>query len=418
MNGEVCLTVLLDMSDAFGSISHDELLRKLRELNIDTDWFRSFLEDRKQYVEVRSADGKKRSKTATKNRGSPQGSRLSVLFFLIYVNEIPEILDWAKIIMFVDDQTLYMRCKVHELHTTIRRLEHDIGKIVNWGDPKGIKLNPNKTKFLISGHPKVLEKVPKCVLRVMNTDIHPSDEVKLLGTIIDKHLNWDNQLNNAVRKGYYMLRKAYPVKYLLSERNRKLLVNSYVMPNVMYNYPVWGARNKSSSTKLDKLLRDMARYVLNLRKFDPVANEMTLKLKWPLAENLGKISLGKIVVQALFKKGPEYFMPLGEELSKTVMRQTRKGSYLALTKRCRYPRYHEQSNYCKIARAWFALSVELREEIKENTTTLAHSRIDIKKEILAKQESEVTNYSEWSHSDLIDEIVDSVLADSLFIETS
>ena len=48
----ISLLLLLDLSKAFDSISHNILIKKLKSLNIDSFWFSSYLQDRRQSVRI------------------------------------------------------------------------------------------------------------------------------------------------------------------------------------------------------------------------------------------------------------------------------------------------------------------------------------------------------------------------------
>ena len=50
--GKISLLVLLGFSKAFDSVNHDLLLNKLRQLNIDSTWFESYLHDRTHSVKI------------------------------------------------------------------------------------------------------------------------------------------------------------------------------------------------------------------------------------------------------------------------------------------------------------------------------------------------------------------------------
>ena len=81
------LSVFIDLSKAFDTISHDILLSKLDNVGvrrIAKSWFESHLTDRKQYMEL--YDDK--SPLVNMTCGVPQGSILGPILFLIYVNDI------------------------------------------------------------------------------------------------------------------------------------------------------------------------------------------------------------------------------------------------------------------------------------------------------------------------------------------
>src|SRR5260221_1675279 len=97
----------IDFSKAFDSVSHPKLLHKLQAIGIGgklLSWISSFLSSRFQSTFVGAA----RSPLITMSSGVPQGSVLGPLLFVLYVNEIAELLKpCLSLKMFADDVKLY-----------------------------------------------------------------------------------------------------------------------------------------------------------------------------------------------------------------------------------------------------------------------------------------------------------------------
>ena len=88
--GKCVGTIFIDLSKAFNSINHSMLLGKLRSYGINDlehRWFTSYLDGRQQRVSV---DGEF-SEWANVITGVPQGSIPGPLLFLIYVNDLPNV---------------------------------------------------------------------------------------------------------------------------------------------------------------------------------------------------------------------------------------------------------------------------------------------------------------------------------------
>ena len=79
--------VYLDLSKAFDTLSHNILLRKLKHYGVcdsALNLMKSYLEDRKQYVQFDESI----SEMKAMHKRVPQGSILGPLLFLIYINDI------------------------------------------------------------------------------------------------------------------------------------------------------------------------------------------------------------------------------------------------------------------------------------------------------------------------------------------
>ena len=99
--GETVHACYLDMSKAFDRVDHNILLRKLKEHGIGgkiLTWLANYLTDRTVRVRVDGA----LSDPAAVTSGVPQGSVLGPILFLLYVNDIPELMH-CDTAMFADD---------------------------------------------------------------------------------------------------------------------------------------------------------------------------------------------------------------------------------------------------------------------------------------------------------------------------
>jgi len=90
--------IYFDFSKAFDTVPHNRLFNKLRGYGVEGDlleWFRSFLTDRFQRVQI---NGSVSSWVRVKS-GVPQGSVLAPLLFALYVNKFPSLVS-SPLLMF------------------------------------------------------------------------------------------------------------------------------------------------------------------------------------------------------------------------------------------------------------------------------------------------------------------------------
>ena len=90
-----------------------------------------------------------RSKLVNVASGMPRGSVLGPLLFLLYTSELFSILE-NKLIGYADDSTLMAVLPSPGLRVAVAEsLISDLGRVSEWCDLWGMKLNASKTKTMI-----------------------------------------------------------------------------------------------------------------------------------------------------------------------------------------------------------------------------------------------------------------------------
>ena len=145
--GEHVIAAFIDVKKAFDNVWHNGLRYKIYQLDLPTKlcrWLSDFLVGRVIQVKI---EGSLSPKVYPK-AGVPQGSNLSPLLFLIYVNDMPNRThQQTNKSQFADDGGQWAVSKNIDIAAVY--LQRDLEKLARWCAKWRIKLNPEKTKVII-----------------------------------------------------------------------------------------------------------------------------------------------------------------------------------------------------------------------------------------------------------------------------
>ena len=212
------------------TLDHDILLGKLRYHGINgtsLDWFRSYLSNRKQYVEINN----ERSSCLDIKTGVPQGSILGPLLFLIYMNDIPNVSQAFRFILYADDTTLFSTIEYSIPIRTSKAdelLNQELFLVNEWLEINKLSLNIGKTKYMIF-HPHqkdIIDLTPRLIMN--GIEIERVETFDFLGVTLDENLTWKPHTDKVATKlskysGIMNKLKNYLPRYIM-----KALYNSLV----------------------------------------------------------------------------------------------------------------------------------------------------------------------------------------------
>ena len=183
--------IYLDYSKAFDTVPHRRLVKKLESVGIRgklLSWIEHFLVGRKQRVVVNGV----MSEWIEVLSGVPQGSVLGPLLFLIFVSEIPGLVE-NFISLFADDTKLYGRNCGPSLQT-------DLTKLVDWTKVMQMNFNASKCKVMHLGKQNPCASYTMINQSNEQCELETTSVEKDLGVHIDDQLSFQEHIVNQVNK--------------------------------------------------------------------------------------------------------------------------------------------------------------------------------------------------------------------------
>lgn len=242
--------VYLDFSKAFDKVDHKLLLLKLFRMGIKgklLSWLTSFLSNRSQQVLVNGT----KSRPIPVISGVPQGTVLGPLLFIVYINDITEVVEHCHIKIFADDSKLQNNIQSPEDR---HKLQADLDAVINWSKDNNMELNQDKFELLHYGYN---EELKDNYILPSGVSILSSDTVKDLGIMMNNKLSWNDHYYKMIKEA-----KKYAgwILRTFSSRSKSvilLLYGSFVRSRLEYSCPLWSPHTKKDIIMIEAVQRSI-----------------------------------------------------------------------------------------------------------------------------------------------------------------
>ena len=254
--------MFIDLRKAFDTVDHEILLHKLNHYGIrgiSNSWFRSYLENREQFVFVEGCESSKRYI----NHGVPQGSVLGPLLFILYINDLPNALKNCIANLFADDTCLLSSDS--NLQLLEAKVNNDLSNLSSWLKANKISLNEDKTEVLLfRSRNKTIAYNMKLTLN--GFDLNFSTHVRYLGLQLDEHLAWNFHFDALAKK----LRRANGIlsklRHFIPMSVLRSIYFALFHSHMSYAAIVWG-QGLNHNSRIFKLQRRCIR-IMNFSDFN------------------------------------------------------------------------------------------------------------------------------------------------------
>ncbi len=275
----VTLLVMLDLSAAFDTVSHEVLFNTLEsQFGISgtvLNWFRSYLSNRKQRILIGHST---MSDAYNLDCGVPQGSCLGPVLFVLYISSLYDVISThlPKVHGYADDHQLYISFKPgpDTENECISAMEACISDVRRWMLLNRLMINDSKTEVMLIGTWQQLAKIRVDGIKVGNETITPVNCVKNLGVHQDQNLRMDKHVAAICSKSFYQLYRLRKLRKFLTPEATQTLVHAFITSNLDYCNALFYGMPQYLFDRLQRVQNAAARIVMLVPKFDHISGVM------------------------------------------------------------------------------------------------------------------------------------------------
>lgn len=271
-NNKPCLTIFLDLAKAFDTVNHRILLEKLFNYGFRGTahkLIKSYLTDRKHVVRLNNSISSECIITC----GVPQGTVLGPIFFILYMNDLFEIMSKGEIVSFADDTSLIIKGDSWKEVKELAQMK--ITLIAKWLNTNYLTLNVNKTVYITYG--SYTDSVPRnfdlqlhseqCIKDNCTCPILTRVEsAKYLGVHIDCNLKWKTHITEITKKLRYLIYIFYKIRNMFSEKQLIMIYYALFWSIATYGIIIWGGAYDRNIKPLEDIQKRILKLIYNKSK--------------------------------------------------------------------------------------------------------------------------------------------------------
>ena len=259
----------------------------LKRLTTDFDiggkalgWFSSYLSGRSQRVLFEGAS----SDSFDLRFGVPQGSCLGPLLFVVYASKLFEIVQdhLPNAHCFADDTQLYLSFDPNgptDQAMALEAMERCISDLRKWMYRDKLKINDDKTEFLVIGSRQQLLKIHHCSVRVDTIDIKPVKVARNLGAWFDSHFSMSTHISMSCSAAFFWLHNIKRISQFLPRDKLEMVLHAFVTSRIDYCNGLLYGLPDCEIAKLQRVQNAAARLLMSCKKYDHMT-PVLITLHW------------------------------------------------------------------------------------------------------------------------------------------
>jgi hypothetical protein len=219
--------------------------------------------------------------------GVPQGSHLGPILFNLFINDIVQVFEGVKTLLFADDLKIF-----HDINSIddCILLQENLNRLQDWCDRNMLHLNINKCQVIR------FHKTKSPILfnyTINKSPLTATESLRDLGVPFSEDLSFNLHVEEVIGKAMRVLGFVLRLsKDLQSLQSFRLLYVSLVRPLLEYNTTIWSPHYNNATYSIEKVQRKFLRF-LNYKIGIPIEDinypSLMTEFKLPLLSDRRKL---------------------------------------------------------------------------------------------------------------------------------
>ena len=211
---------------------------------------------------------------------------------------------------YANDTQLYIALSPANFSHSMQKLNNCLNNIQNFMFTNKLKLNPDKTEFILIGSPQNRkELLPHFPINILRNQVSPAQSVRNLGVVFNSNFNLSNHMSQVIKSTRVHARHLYRIRPLLDFNTSVLLVNALVSSRLDYCNLLFLLLTDFELKRLQLVQNSLCRVVTRSSKFSHISPQLK-KLHWLPVKYRVQFKIGLITYKILNQGQPIYLREL------------------------------------------------------------------------------------------------------------